>query len=164
MIERTFVMIKPDGVERNLTGEIISRFEKVGLKIVGLKMHWVDEEFARKHYTEDITIRRGEKVRNLLVDFIRNGPVVAMVLEGVEAIEVVRKSVCATQPKEAMPGTIRGDYTHVSYSHADKHGIAVKNVIHASSDKKDADYEVNLWFDKDDLHSYETVHEKHTHR
>ena len=96
MIERTFVMIKPDGVERNLTGDIISRFEKVGLKIVGMKMCWVDKDFARKHYTEDITIRRGEKVRNLLVDFIKNGPVVAIVLEGVEAIEVVRKLVGST--------------------------------------------------------------------
>ena len=164
MIEQTFVMIKPDGVERGLSGEIISKFEKVGLKIVAMRMHWVDEEFARKHYTEDISIRRGEKVRNLLVDFIKSGPVIAIVLEGVEAISLVRKLVGSTQPKEALPGTIRGDYTHVSYKHADKHGIAVKNVIHASADKNDAEYEIKLWFLDTDIHSYEAIHEKHTHR
>jgi len=90
MIERTFVMIKPDGVKRSLVGEILSRFEKVGLKVIGMKMTWVDEDFAKKHYTEDITIRRGEKVRNNLVTFLKEGPVIAFVLEGIEAIEIVR--------------------------------------------------------------------------
>ncbi len=161
MIERTLVLVKPDGVQRSLVGNIISRFENAGLKIVGMRMYWADKDFAKKHYTEDITIRRGEKVRTLLVDFLVEGPVIAMVLEGVNAIENVRKIVGATEPKAAQPGTIRGDFCHVSYSYADKKEAAVRNVIHASSDEKDAKTEVALWFKEDELHSYRTVHDIH---
>ena len=98
MIERTLVLIKPDGVKRSLIGECISRFERRGLKIVGMKMKRADKEFAMKHYTEDITKRRGEKVRNNLINFIISGPVVAMVVEGVHAVEAVRKIVGAPAP------------------------------------------------------------------
>jgi len=161
MIERTLVLLKPDAVQRAFAGEIISRFERVGLKIIGMKMKYVTEDFAMKHYTEDITRRRGEKVRKRLMGLLREGPVIAMVLEGVSAIEIVRKMVGTTEPKSAAPGTIRGDYSHISFEYADKKGIAVKNMIHASADKKDAEYEVKLWFDKNELHSYKTVHEVH---
>lgn len=160
-IERTLVLLKPDAVQRCFAGEIITRFEKVGLKIVGMKMQWVDADFAKKHYTEDISIRRGEHVRNHLVKFLQEGPVVAIVLEGVNAIENVRKIVGSTEPKAAQPGTIRGDYAHVSYAYADEKQMVVRNLIHASSDKKDADYEVPLWFSPKEIHGYKTVHDLH---
>ncbi len=161
MIEKTLVLIKPDGVQRALAGKIMSRFEDAGLKIVGLKMKWADKTFAMKHYTEDLAKRRGDMVRKQMVEFISSGPVIAIVLEGVDAIQNVRKMTGDTQPLSALPGTIRGDYSHVSYSHADSRKGPVKNVIHASSDKKDAEREIGLWFEKKELHSYKTVHEEH---
>lgn len=161
MIERTLVLIKPDGVQRALVGRIISRFEDAGLKIVGMKMVWVDKDFAKKHYTEDITVRRGEKVRNQLLDFLQIGPVVAFCLEGVNAIENVRKMVGSTEPKSALPGTIRGDFAHVSYHYADTNKKVVKNLIHASSDAADAKREVELWFTEKELHTYKSVHDAH---
>ena len=161
MIERTLVLIKPDGVQRCLIGEVIRRFEKAGLKIVGMKMQWADEELAKKHYTDDITRRRGEKVRSLLLTYIAEGPVVAIVIEGINAIENVRKIVGPTEPKSSQPGTIRGDYCHVSYDHADSEGKAVKNIIHSSSDEKDAKNEIELWFTEKELNTYKTVHDIH---
>lgn len=161
MIERTFVMIKPDGVQRSLVGEVIKRFESSGLKLIAMKMIWVDKDFAKKHYTEDIAQRRGEHVRNALVEYVAQGPVVVMIWEGVAAIEVVRKIVGGTEPKSALPGTIRGDYTHVSYGYADEKKIAVKNIIHASGDKKDAEYETGLWFSQEEIFTYKTVHDAH---
>lgn len=159
MIQRTLVLIKPDGVRRGLVGEVISRFENIGLKLIGLKMQSVDEDFAKKHYTDDISIRRGEQVRKNLIKYVQEGPVVAMVLEGIEAIETVRKIVGDTEPKKALPGTIRGDYCHVSYGYADKKEMAIKNIIHASGNQKDADYEVKLWFSDSELHDYKLNHE-----
>lgn len=156
-MERTLVLIKPEGVQRELVGKIISRFEDAGLKIIGMKMHWADKEFAKKHYTEDIEKRRGKKVRELLIDYITEGPVIAMVLEGVNAIENVRKIVGGTEPKSSPPGTIRGDFAHVSYAYADAKSIAVKNLIHASGNEEDAKIEVPLWFKKEELHSYKTI-------
>lgn len=161
MIERTLVLIKPDGVQRGLVGKIITRFEEAGLKIAGIKMKWADKKFAMKHYTEDLAKRRGEQVRNNMVEFISSGPVVAIALEGVNAIENVRKMTGETEPRAALPGTIRGDYSHVSYAYADSKKGPVKNIIHASSSKKDAEYELSLWFDKEGLHSYRTAHEEH---
>jgi nucleoside-diphosphate kinase len=161
MIERTLVLLKPDAVQRAFAGEIISRFERAGLKIVGMKMVWVDENFAKKHYREELAQRRGENVRNLMVGFIKEGPVIAIAIEGVEAVEVVRKMVGATEPKAAAPGTIRGDYAHVCYSYADAKKTVVKNLIHASSDKNDAKLEVELWFTPKELHAYKSVHDVH---
>ena len=159
MIERTLVLLKPDAVQRTVCGEIISRFEKAGLKIVGVKMHWSNEEHAKKHYTEDITIRRGEAVRNRLLKFITEGPVIAIVLEGINAVEVVRKLVGGTEPRTELPGTIRGDYAHQSYDDADAKNIAVKNLIHASANKEEAQTEISLWFAQNELHSYKTVND-----
>ncbi len=162
MIEKTLVLIKPDGVERLLTGRIISRFEDAGLKIVALRMAWVDRAFALKHYTEDLAKRRGAHIRNLMVEYLASGPVVAAVLEGVNSVEVVRKMTGDTEPRAALPGTIRGDFSHVSYQHADSRKVPVKNIIHASSSAKDAASEIALWFGKKDIHSYKSVHDAHT--
>lgn len=161
MIEKTLVLIKPDGVKRGLIGELIQRFEQRGLKVVGMKMVWAKEELAKKHYTEDISKRRGEHVRNYLVEFLKEGPVVAIVLQGISAIEIVRKIVGDTEPRKALPGTIRGDYAHVSYDFADSKKMVVRNIVHASSDKKDAEYEVNLWFKPEEIYDYKTAHEEH---
>lgn len=158
MIEQTFVALKPDAVQRGLIGEIIKRFENAGLKISAMKMVWVTPEFSKKHYKDHVE----KKFYKGLEDFIVQGPVIGMVIEGVSSIETVRKIVGPTEPKSAMPGTIRGDFSHHSYSYADKKGIAIKNLIHASGNKQDAEYEINLWFTKDEIHDYKTVHEVHT--
>jgi nucleoside-diphosphate kinase len=160
-IETTLVLIKPDGLKRGLIGRIVSRFEDAGLKIVGLKMEHPSEEFAKKHYTEDISRRRGEKVRQMLVDFLSSSPVVVMAVEGVSAIEIVRKIVGSTEPREALPGTIRGDFQHISFAYCNDPEVEIvtKNLIHASADKKDAENEVGLWFTKKELFEYRTVHE-----
>ena len=156
-MEKTLVLVKPDGVQRGLIGEIISRFEKVGLKIIGMKMQWIDAEFSKEHYKAHID----KPFYPMLEAMITEGPVLAIVLEGVDAVKQVRKMVGETEPKGAAPGTIRGDYAHVSYDYADKKGVAVKNIIHASGNSKDAKQEIKLWFKDDELHSYKTVHEKH---
>lgn len=161
MLQRTLVLIKPDGVQRCLSGKIISRFEEAGFKIIGMKMQWVDEDFAKRHYTEDIAERRGEAVRNSLLQYIIEGPVIAFAIEGVNAIENVRKIVGGTEPKSAPPGTIRGDFCHVSFSYADNNEMPVKNLIHASGDEEDAKSEIALWFSDEELHSYKTVHDIH---
>jgi nucleoside-diphosphate kinase len=163
MTEKTLVLIKPDGVERALTGKILDKFESAGLKIVALKMLSVKKDMALKHYTEDLAKRRGEHIRTLMVEYISKGVIVAAVIEGVDAIEVVRKMIGDTEPKSAQPGTIRGDYTHMSFKHADSSKSAVKNVIHASSDAADAKREVALWFDKEEINNYKSVHEVHVY-
>jgi len=162
MIEKTLVLIKPDGVSRSLTGEIFARFERSGLKIVGLKMLQSTKELAGKHYTEeDIGARLGDEIRNLLINFVTEGPIVAGVIEGDEAIEVVRKMCGATEPKSALPGTIRGDFSHHSYGYADEAGTAVRNVIHASSDKEAAKSEISVWFTDDEIVSYDRADQRH---
>ena len=156
-MEKTLILIKPEGVQRHLVGKIIARFEDAGLKIIGMKQVWVDKKFAEKHYTEDITKRRGQRVRDNLLKYLTEGPVVAIVLEGVNAIENTRRIVGGTEPKSSPPGTIRGDFAHVSFAHADANNIPIKNLIHASSDEKDAKNEVALWFTKKELHTYKSV-------
>ena len=137
-------------------------FEKAGLKIVAMRMRWVDETHAKKHYTEDLAKRRGQHVRDVMVDFLKSGPVVAFVVEGVDAIENVRKMIGSTEPKAALPGTIRGDYAHVAFRHADSQKKAVGNLIHASSDAADARNEILVWFNEDELFDYKTVHDAFT--
>lgn len=161
MIQQTLVLIKPDGVQRGLIGEIIKRFEQRGLKIVAVKMIQADKILAEKHYTEDIAKRRGEKVRKNLLKFIISSPIVAIVIQGVDAIENVRKICGETESKSAVPGTIRGDFSHVSYKHADEKDIAIKNLVHASANEKDAEYEIKLWFSKDEINDYKRADEEH---
>ncbi len=160
MIERTLVILKPDCVQRQFCGEILSRFERVGLKVVGMKMVWPEGDFFKKHYY-DVETRHGIEILMGNVKAMTDGPVIAFVLEGVNSIENVRKMTGPTEPKQAMPGTIRGDYSHYTYALADKNKIAVKNIIHASANAKDSEYEIGLWFSAQELYSYKTVHEKH---
>lgn len=161
-LEQTLVVIKPDGVQRGLTGRIIERFENAGLKIIAMKMAHVDEEFAAKHYF-DVAERRGQKVFKANLNFITAGPVVAMVLEGIESIATVRKIVGDTEPKSAQPGTIRGDFAHQSYEWTNQGNVkAIRNLIHASSTKSDAKTEIALWFKKEEIHTYKTSHQEHT--
>ncbi len=157
MIEKTLVLIKPDGVKRGLIGEILKRFEQRGLKLVGMKMVWIDKSFAKKHYSEHV--KKG--FYKNLEEFITSGPVVAMVIEGIYAVEIVRKIVGSTEPKSAEIGTIRADFAHVSYDYADKKGITIKNLIHASGTSEEAAIEISLWFKPEEIYDYKTVHEEH---
>ncbi len=156
-IQQTLVLIKPDGVQRGLVGEIIKRFEQRGLKIVGMKMTEIDADFSKKHYAELIE----KDFYPGLETYITSGPVIAFVVEGVDAIENVRKLVGATESKSAVPGTIRGDYTHISYSHANAKEISIKNLVHASGNEKDAKNELSLWFSVDEFHNYKRSEEDH---
>lgn len=161
-MERTLVLLKPDAVDRGLIGEIVSRFERVGLKIAGLKMVQAGKDSAEKHYTEDLAKRRGQHVRDLMVEMLMSGPVVAVVLEGVEAVEIVRKMAGTTEPKAAAPGTIRGDYSHVSFKHADSKKIGVMNLIHASGSLDEAPQEIAVWFSPEELLDHKPGYTKHT--
>ncbi|MFH1275738.1 MAG: nucleoside-diphosphate kinase [Candidatus Woesearchaeota archaeon] len=157
MMERTLVLIKPDGVQRGLVGRIVSRFEDVGLKLLGMKMVWVDKDFSKKHYKELLK----KPFYPWLETMITEGPVVAMVIEGLHAVELVRKLVGPTEPRSAAPGTIRGDFSHHSYAYTDLKEKSIKNLVHASGNLKEAEVEVGLWFSDKELHIYQTVHEKH---
>jgi len=110
MIQRTLILLKPDAIKRGLIGKIISRLEDAGLKIVGMKMLWLNQESVRKHYEEHLD----KEFYEWLEKFITSGPVIAMCLEGVNAVQVVRKMVGSTEPGKALPGTIRGDFAHLS--------------------------------------------------
>lgn len=163
-MERTLIVFKPDAVMRGIVGEILSRFEKVGLKIVGAKMLQPDYEHYYEHYEGIGTLktRKDAKIFEQTVAMMQAGPVIAMVLEGIEAVELVRKMVGPTEPKSAQPGTIRGDYAHVSYGYANANEVGVNNLIHASADAKEASAEIAHWFSDSELHAYEVVHEKFT--
>lgn len=165
-LERSLVIIKPDGVVRGLVGQVIKRFEQRGMKLIGLKLTHVGRKFAEKHYTEDIAKRHGKKVREGLLKYITEGPVVAFVIEGVGAIEVVRKIVGSTYPYEAPVGTIRGDFAHTSKQYVNKKETAklipgLRNIIHASGSKKEAEIEIKMWFSESELYSYSLVNELH---
>jgi len=161
-LERTLVLLKPDTVDRGLVGEITQRFERVGLKIAGIKMLQPNSERAEKHYTEDLAQRRGEHVRKMMVEMLVSGPVVALCLEGIEAVELVRKMVGGTEPKAAAPGTIRGDYSHMSYKHADTKGVGILNLVHASSSVEEANQEIAVWFEPSELLDHAAGYTKHT--
>jgi nucleoside-diphosphate kinase len=175
-IEKTLVLIKPDGVQRRLVGEIIHRFERTGLKIIALKMVWPTLQQAKKHYTmkglietakrsianqaargiviKDTPEELAEKIAKRLFSFITAGPVVAMVLTGNKAIEMVRKLVGATEPLAASAGTIRGDWGIDSYEEADSHDRSIRNIIHASGNESEAEDEIKVWFTKEEIHNY----------
>lgn len=163
-IQRTLILFKPDTVQRGLVGEILTRFERVGLKIVGTKMIAPDREHYHKHYEEigQMITRRGEHTFDITLDLMIQGPVIAMVLEGVESVALVRKLVGGTEPKTALPGTIRGDYSHMSFGYADSEDKGIPNLIHASGDPEEAEKEIGHWFSDDELYDYEALHEKFT--
>lgn len=161
MMERTLIILKPDAVQRGVMGEILTRFEKAGLKAVGMKMVQPDEAHYHHHYEtiSKIASRRGEDVYKRNTTFMMSGPVVAVVLQGVDAVELVRKMVGDTEPKSAAPGTIRGDYAHMSIPHANKKDSGLPNLIHASGNSVEAKQEVEHWFKPDEMFDYKTVHE-----
>lgn len=189
-MEQTLVVFKPDAVLRGVMGEIIARFEKVGLKIVASRMLKVTDELAAKHYpvtreeflrgmgektlenyqkygisakerhgTED-TLEIGKMIRKWLIEYMQESPVLAIVLEGPHAVELVRKMLGHTLPILSPPGTIRGDYAYDSSFLANRDARAIKNLIHASGNVEEAEYEIPLWFTKDQIFSYERVEEK----
>lgn len=140
-MEKTFLMVKPDGVQRNLIGDIVSRFEKKGFQLVGAKLMQVSEELAEEHYGE----HKERPFFGELVDFITSGPVFAMVWEGENVISTARLLVGATNPTESAPGTIRGDYA-----------VTVgKNIIHGSDSPESAVREIGLFFNEEELLSYD---------
>lgn len=180
-MEKTLVLLKPDAVQRGLVGEIISRFEKAGLKMLAAKMVTPSEDLANKHYpTErrefiegmghksletyheagldpkaelgtDDAHAIGLKIQGWMVDFITSGPVMAIVLEGKDAIKRVRELAGHTVPAKADPGTIRGDYSNDTPTLANKEKRPIMNLVHASGDKAEAELEINLWFSKQEL-------------
>jgi nucleoside-diphosphate kinase len=163
-IEKSLIVFKPDAVQRGIVGEILSRFEKVGLKIVGAKMLSPDTAFYHHHYEAIGTMitRHGQTIFDTTLKLMEQGPVIAFVLEGVEAVTIVRKLVGSTESKASLPGTIRGDYSHMSYGHANEAEIGLPNLIHASGDSKEAAMEIAHLFSEGELFSYEAVHEKFT--
>lgn len=163
-MERTLIILKPDAVQRGLVGEILTRFERVGLKIVAAKMLQPDYDHYYHHYENigKMVSRRGKEAFDVTLDMMQEGPVIAMVLEGIEAVALVRKMVGTTEPKAAAPGTIRGDYSHISFTHANNEGISTPNIIHASGDPEEAKEEIAHWFSESELFEYRTVHEKYT--
>ena len=158
-LEKTLVLIKPDGLKRGLVGEIIKRIERTGLKIIAMKMTWIDKNFAEEHYS-DIKERYDKRILDNLTEYVMEGPVIAICFEGVDAISLIRKLVGSTYPSESMPGTIRGDYCHISKNYANKHNKRVGNLIHASADKNDAKKELALWFSIEEFHKYKTAYEE----
>ena len=147
LIQRTLILFKPDAVQRGIVGEILTRFERVGLKIIGTKMIFPSKEHYHKHYEGigKMVTRRGEKV-----------------FEGVEAVELVRKLVGGTEPKTALPGTIRGDYSHMSFGYADEHNVGIPNLIHASGSIEEAKQEISHWFSDFEIYDYTSPREKFT--
>ena len=154
-VEKTFIAIKPDAVKRGLIGEITSRFEETGFKIAGMKMVQATDQLLEKHYEEHVD----KPFYEGLAEYMKQGPIVAMVLEGVHAQENLRKIVGDTSNREAHPATIRGKYGHMSMDHADEEGRYYKNIIHAS-EPGEAKREIEIWFEEEELHEYETVQEE----
>ena len=163
-VEKTLVVFKPDAVQRGIVGEILTRFERVGLKIVATKMIAPSKEHFHKHYEEigKMITRRGQDKFDITLELMLQGPVIAMVLEGVEAVELVRKLVGTTEPKSALPGTIRGDYSHMSFGYADDQAKGIPNLIHASGDSDEARQEIDHWFSDTELYDYSVLNEKFT--
>lgn len=159
-VERTLVLLKPDAVARGLAGRILQRFEEAGLKVVGSKMVLMDAELAKKHYF-DLEERFGKSVFDVTANFMQTGPVIALVLEGVEAVANVRRLVGSTFPNQSAPGTIRGDFAHTSKAYTEAQHTVAANLIHASGNVEEAKYEVDLWFDSAELFEYPSVAERY---
>lgn len=163
-VQKTLVVFKPDTLQRGLVGEILTRFERVGLKVVATKMLAPDKEHYHQHYEGigQMITRRGETAFDVTLRMMVEGPVIAMVLEGVEAVALVRKLVGTTEPKSAQPGTIRGDFSHMSFGYADDAKKGIPNLIHASGDEDEAEKEIAHWFKDGEIYDYQVLHEKFT--
>jgi len=181
MNERTLVILKPDAVARGIVGEILTRFEKVGLKIVAMKMIFAPEDKLKEHYFKDdqwliekgkgIIKNKGypenydqkiagQEIVDGLVQDMMILPVIAMILEGHNAVNVVRKLVGPTNVEQALPGTIRGDYSHDTYALANVSDRPILTIVHASGDLADAEKEVKLWFAPEEIQGYERADAK----
>ncbi len=183
--ERTLILIKPDGIQRSLIGEIIKRYERSGLKLVGIKMVVPAAEHIEKHYTIDPEWRRitGEKtiksykdkginppsedplaitavILNNLKKYMSSGPVIAMIWQGIHAVKISRKITGGTEPLTSDVGTIRGDFVLDSYQLSDADGRAVRNLIHASGSADEANKEIDLWFDPEEIINYRLIQEQ----
>ncbi|MEM9336433.1 MAG: nucleoside-diphosphate kinase [Patescibacteria group bacterium] len=182
--ERSLVLLKTDAVQRSLVGEIIKRFEQKGLKITGMKMVWPTEEQLLDHYNKDDAwyqrkgegvvedlksqgrdidkeaIEYGKDIIRTVVRYMTESPVVALVLQGNQAVSIVTRTVGTTEPTTADIGTIRGDYSIDSYSHATLEDRGVKNLIHQSESVEEAEREVQIWFDDKEIHDYATAQER----
>lgn len=184
--ERTLVVIKPDGIERSLVGEIIGRFERIGLKLVAMKMALASAEHIEKHYTLDPEwrIKTGEKsikaytdkgevhpvgndplkitaiILEKLKKYMASGPVIAMVFEGAHAVAVVRKLVGSTEPLSSDVGTIRGDFVLDSYHLSNVDNRAVRNLVHASGSVGEAEKEIKHWFSEAEIYDYRHIQEE----
>ncbi len=188
MIEKTLVLLKPDAVQRSLVGQILTRFERVGLKIVAMKLSYADEDMAGEHYQDDdewlksvgektlaaykakgvdlgrTALEQGQWVREQLKKYIKSSPVVAVVLEGHNAVKLVRKLVGPTAPADAPPGTIRGDFSFETYTMADKLGRPLYNLIHASDSSSEAEREIAVWFNEDEIHVWQRFDEPYVYK
>lgn len=183
--ERTLVIIKPDGIQRSLMGEIIKRYERLGLKLVAIKMLVPTAQHVEKHYTLDPNWRRvtGEKTINSykskglkppsedpleitavilknLMKYMTSGPVIAMIWQGAHAVQIVRKVTGGTEPLTSDVGSIRGDYVLDSYQMTDADGRSIRNLIHASGSVAEANMEIDHWFKKDEIINYRLVQEQ----
>jgi nucleoside-diphosphate kinase len=183
--EQTLVLVKPDGVQRGLIGEVIKRYEQCGLKLVALKMVLPTKELTLKHYSTDPdwALKTGTKsfesykskglplpgndpvafaedIRKKLLGFMSSGPVVAMVWQGMGAIAIVRKITGSTEPLTSAPGTIRGDYTIDSYTASDIDSRAIRNIIHSSGSAEEASKEITIWFKPEEILSYRLISEE----
>ncbi len=163
-VQRTLVVLKPDSVGRSITWEIISRFERAGLHIVGMKMVRPDKDFFFHHYETIGTMitRHNEKIFEDTVATMMRSPVIAVVLEWVEVVEYVRKIVWATEPKSAAPWTIRWDFAHISYGHCDSVWIGIPNLVHASGNVEEAEKEIKHRFTDKELFEYDPMHKLFT--
>jgi nucleoside-diphosphate kinase len=178
MMERTLVIIKPDAVQRGIVGDITHRFEKVGLKLAAMKMLFATKEQLEEHYYKDdewlIRVgkgviknknypkdydpkKAGQEIVDSLMDDMKLSPVIAMVIEGHNAINVVRKLTGSTNIEEALPGTIRGDYSHDTYGLANVSDRPIITIIHASGDLPDAEKEIKIWFPNNEIFDYEKM-------
>ena len=159
-MERTLIILKPDTIQRGIIGEVITRFERAGLKIVAMKMVAPDEQHFHKHYEgiSNLISRWGEDIYNVTLHQMTETPVIAFVLEGIEAVAHVRKMVGTTDPKDSAPGTIRGDYTHITRGYTNPIGSTLPNILHASGNPEEAEQEIKLWFTDEELYGdYETA-------
>lgn len=183
-MEQTLVILKPDAIQRAITGEIITRFERAGLKLKAMKMMIPEMELLKSHYPDELIPIVGNKTKEdwdnygveysetveeigeMIVDatrkFMQSAPVIALVLEGGHAVEIVRKMVGNTGPKDSPPGTIRGDYAHLSLGRASLKKKGAANIVHASGSVDEAKQEIKMWFDESELFDYKTVHESLT--
>ncbi len=144
-LQRTLVLIKPDGVQRSLIGEIISRFEERGLQLIAMELRIISREFAEEHYAEHV----GKKFYNGLIKYITSSPIIAMVWEGSNAVEAIRQTIGSTNPIEAAPGSIRHDLAI----------ITSRNLVHASDSLDTAKKEISLWFDDNNIYPWGRLHE-----